>query len=71
MRLAERLPLLRVRARDVVRGLRDAERLRRDPDPAAVERRHRDAEALVLLVQQAVALDVRALDDDVVRRRTS
>ena len=69
MRLPERLPLLRVFARDVVRGLRDAERLRGDADAAAVERRHRDGEALVLLVQEAVALDVRALDDDVVRRR--
>jgi hypothetical protein len=41
------MPLLRVRERDVVRGLRDPDRLRRDPDPAAVERRHRDAEAVV------------------------
>ena len=67
--LAERVALLRVLARDVVRGLRDADRLRGDPDPPAVERRHRDAEALALLVQEAVAADERALDDDVVRRR--
>ena len=67
--LTERVALLRVLARDVVGRLRDAERLRGDTDPAAVERRHRDGEALVLLVQEAVALDVRALDDDVVRRR--
>ena len=61
----------RVLAGDVVGGLRDAERLRGDADPAAVERRHRDAEAAVLLVQEPVALDVRALDDDVVGRPTS
>src|SRR5262249_37256482 len=36
-RLPEGVPLLRVRARDVVRRLRDAERLRGDPDAAAVE----------------------------------
>ena len=63
------LPLVRVRARDVVRGLRDADRLRRDADPAAVERGHRDGEALALVVQQAVAVDVRVLDRDRVRRR--
>ena len=55
--LAELLPLERVLARDVVRGLRDPDRLRGDPDPAAVERRHRDREALALLVQQPVAAD--------------
>src|SRR5439155_15371143 len=38
---AEGVPLLRVLARDVVAGLRDADRLRGDADPAAVERRHR------------------------------
>jgi hypothetical protein len=58
--------LLRVRQRDVVRGLRDSERLRRDADPAAVQRRHRDAKASVLLVQEPVAADVRLLHDDVV-----
>ena len=41
------------------------------PIRPAVERRHRDAEALALLVQEPVALDDRALDDDVVRRSTS
>src|SRR3712207_9068483 len=35
---AERPPLLRVLARDVVRRPRDPERLRGDPDAAAVER---------------------------------
>ena len=63
------MALLRVLARDVVGGLRDAERLRGDPDAAAVERLHRDAEALALLVQQPVAADERALDHDVVRHR--
>ena len=52
--LAERAPLERVRARHVVRGLRDADRLRADADPSAVEGRHRDAEAAVLLAEQPV-----------------
>ena len=64
----ERVPLLRVLARDVVRGLRDPDRLRGDPDPAAVERRHRDVEALALLVQQPVGVDVRVHRDRVRRR---
>ena len=67
--LAEGLPLLRVLAGDVVGGLGDPDRLRGDPDPAAVEGLHRDAEALVLLVQQPVPVDERAFDDEVVRRR--
>ena len=71
MRLAELAALQRVVARRVVGGLGDAERLRRDADAAAVERRHRHREAVALLVQQAVATDLRALDDDVVGRRTS
>ena len=58
MRLAERAPLERIPTRDVVRRLRDPERLRGDADPAAVERRHRDAEAPVLLVQEPVTADV-------------
>ncbi len=67
--LAELLALQRVGARRVVGGLRDAERLRRDPDPPAVERRHRDREALPLVVQHAVAVDERVLDRDRVRHR--
>ena len=63
------MPLLRVHARDVVRRLRDAERLRGDPDAAAVERRHRDPEAAALLVQQAVALDPCVLEHEVRGRR--
>jgi hypothetical protein len=58
-RLAERLPLLRVLPRDVVRRLRDPEGLGGNPDPAAVERRHRDREALALLVQEPVSVHVR------------
>src|SRR5262249_52333182 len=56
--LAEGLTLPRVLARDVVRRLRDADRLRRDADAAAVERLHRYPEALVLFVEQTVAPDV-------------
>ena len=67
-RASERVPLLRVLACDVVRRLRDPDRLRGDPDPAAVERRHRDVEALALLVQQPVGVDAR-VDGDRVRGR--
>src|SRR5207247_9755639 len=67
--LSELPPLERVRAGRVVRGLRDSEGLSGDADPPPVERRHRDPEPLALLVQEPVALDDRALDDDVVRAR--
>src|SRR5919109_3312527 len=60
--LAELPPLERVAAGDVVGGLRDPERLRRDADAPAVERRHRHLEALALLVQEPVAVDKRVLD---------
>ena len=53
--VAELAPLERVLARGVVGRLGDAERLRGDADAAAVERRHRDAEAAALLVQEPVA----------------
>ena len=56
-------------ARRVVRRLRDPDRLRRDPDAAAVERRHRDREPLPLVVEQPVAPDAHAVDADVRRRR--
>ena len=49
---------MRVLARHVVGRLRDSDRLRSDPDPATVERGHRDVEALPLLVQQPVGVDV-------------
>ena len=68
-RLAERVPLLCVFARDVVGRLRDPERLRGDADAAAVERVHRDVEALALLVEKPVAADERSLDHEVVRHR--
>ena len=58
---AIRLPnwraLERVGAGRVVGSLGDPDRLRGDPDPAAVERLHRDREAAVLLVQEPVAPD--------------
>src|SRR5262249_13300461 len=67
--LAELRPLERVDPGRVVGGLSDAESLRRDPDPTAVEGRHRDPEALALLVQKPVSSDCRTLDDNVVRDR--
>ncbi len=53
-RLAERPALLRVGERVLERGARDAERLGRDADPAAVERRHRDLEAAADLAEQVI-----------------
>src|SRR5690606_3909996 len=47
-RAPEGLALVRVAARGLERGAGDADRLRRDPDAAAVERRHRHHEALAL-----------------------
>ena len=68
MRLPELLALERVAPRGVECGLRDPDGLRRDPDPPAVEGRHRDDEALALLVEHAVAVDERAVETQVGRR---
>src|SRR5438874_7936758 len=59
--LPERVSFARVLPSNVVGSLRDPERLRGDADPASVEGRHRNREALVLLVQQPVGTDLRAL----------
>ena len=56
-RLAERLVLLRVRERRVERRLPDAERLRGNRDAAAVERPHRDLEAVARAAEQRVGAD--------------
>ena len=53
--LPNALALLRVLQRRLERRARDSERLRRDPDPPAVERLHRDLEALPFLGQQVLA----------------
>src|SRR5208283_702713 len=45
-RAAEGLPLLRILQRRLERGPPDPDRLRGDPDPPAVERFHRDLEAV-------------------------
>ena len=68
IRLSELLALEGVRARGVERCLRDADRLCGDPDPPAVERRHRDGEALPLLVQEPVGVDVDVVEAEVRRR---
>ena len=60
-RLAERLVLLGVRERRVERGLADAERLRRDRDAPAVERPHRDLEAVARSAEQRVGADAHVL----------
>ena len=67
--MAERTPLQRVFPRDVVGGLGDPERLRRNADAAAVQRGHRHPEAAVLFVEQTIAAHTCAFDDDVVRHR--
>src|SRR3954470_1922829 len=67
--LPELAPLECIRACRVEGGLCDPECLRGDPDAAAVERAHRDGEALPLLVQQAVTAHACALDDEVDGRR--
>src|SRR5688572_2407309 len=50
--LAELLAVARVRGRDLQGALRDADRLGRDPGPAAVERVHRDREPVALVAEQ-------------------
>lgn len=50
-RLVETLPLARVLDRAVDRGLGYAQRLARDPDPAAIEDCHRDLEAFAVLAE--------------------
>ena len=49
--------LLGVRERRVERGVSDAERLRGDRDAAAVERPHRDLEAVARSAEQRVGAD--------------
>ena len=66
--MPERAPLRGVLSRNLVAGLRDPECLRRNADTPTVEGPHGDAETAVLLVEQPVSTDPRALDDDVVRR---
>mmetsp|Transcript_36712 Transcript_36712/g.74093 ORF Transcript_36712/g.74093 Transcript_36712/m.74093 type:complete len:231 (-) Transcript_36712:486-1178(-) len=61
-RRAERLPLVRVRCGGVEGGLRDAERLRCDPDAAPVQRLHRDLESLPLLAEEGVLGDLAAFE---------
>src|SRR4051794_37149137 len=51
-RAAEGVALRGVRAREVERGLGDADRLRGDADPAAVERRERDPHAAPLRAER-------------------
>ena len=59
------LALEGIRPGAVVGGLGDTERLCADADAAAVERRHRNREALALLMQEPVSPHPRILDDDV------
>ena len=63
--LAELPAFERVGAGRVVGGLGDADRLRGDADPAAVERLHRDGEALAVLAEQTVGIDPHAVQHDV------
>jgi hypothetical protein len=58
-RLAELLPLLRVRDRLVERRLTDTERLRRDGDASALQRPHRQVETLVDVPEHLIVGDRR------------
>ncbi len=61
-RLAERVARARVRERLVERGLSDAERLRGNGDPPALERPHRQAEAAPNLTEHRVGADADVLE---------
>ena len=67
--LAERDALVGVADREIQRALRDAERLRRDADAAAVERGHGDGEALALFVEHVLRRDLKALEEQLGRAR--
>jgi hypothetical protein len=58
--LAELLALLGVVDGLLERGRRDADRLRRDADAPAVERHHRDLEALVLSRRSSASAGTRS-----------
>ncbi|EAU62243.1 conserved hypothetical protein [Stigmatella aurantiaca DW4/3-1] len=61
--LAERLALARVAHRLLERGPGDAQRLRGDADPAAVQRAHGDLEALALLAQEVLGRHAHVLEE--------
>ncbi len=61
-RLAELLALLGVGERLLESALGDADRLGRDADAAAVERRHGDLEALAVLAQALAGRDAHVVE---------
>src|SRR5579862_8873305 len=68
-RLAERLARLRVLERVIGRALREAEALRADPRPRAVEHLHSDPEALPLLAQPVRCGNATACKEELAGRR--
>src|SRR5438105_39494 len=68
-RHAHGLARLRVLERVVRRALREAEALRADPGPRAVEDLHRDPEAFALLAEQVVRRDAAVVEEDLARGR--
>src|SRR5262249_17176834 len=68
-RLAERLASLRILRGVVRRTLRDAESLRRDARPRAVEDAHRDREALALVAEAVLGGNEAAVEEDLAGRR--
>src|SRR5438067_4726 len=62
--LAERLALPRVGERCVERGARDADRLRGDADPPAVEAGKRDLQSAPRLAQQVLGRNLEILELD-------
>src|SRR5690606_28749187 len=68
---AELLALLRILHRRFEARATDADRLRRDADAAAVERVHRDVEALAFLAEQRRRGNTNVLEQDLGRRRAT
>jgi hypothetical protein len=63
-RLAHRLAVLRVLERVVRRALSEAEPLRADPGPRAIEDPHGELEPFPLLAEQVVRRDPHVVDED-------
>ena len=70
-RLAELPALARVGGRVVGRALGDAQRLRGDAEPRAVERGHRDLEAPVDLADEVLRGDADVVEDRLAGRRAA
>ena len=68
-RLAERLALTRIAHRRLERAARDTDRLRRDADPATVERQHREREAAARRTEHRIVPHLDVVEHELRRRR--